>query len=136
MEISAGLLIRCKEKILLCRAKNSDVYGPPKGGVERGETIMQAAIRETWEEVGIYVDKSKINPNPLKFEYDNWNGEIFKIVWIFIVDVDNLLDLRLMDWEVPKSQLQAKEISWAGFLNKEEASKVIFRRFKILLDYI
>lgn len=139
MRISAGLLIRYKDNILLCKSKGDEKsnWAPPKGNVEKGETLIQAAIRETYEEIGIYIDPSKINKEPIKFEYvDKKTGEFYKTVWIFIVDIKDLMDIRLNSKVVPKDQLQEKEITWAGFLNKKEASKVIFHRFERLLDYI
>ena len=139
MRISSGLLIRHNGSILLCKSKdgNRGIYGPPKGGIEKGETLIQAAIRETYEEIGIYIDSSKINKNPMKVEYvDKKTNEVYKIVWLFTVDIKDLKDIKLESRIVPKEQLQEKEISWAGFLNKEEASKVIFHRFKDLINYI
>ena len=56
MQISAGLLILHNNKILLIHPTNAPWYGTysiPKGKLEKDETIIQAAIRETEEEIEI-----------------------------------------------------------------------------------
>ena len=57
---SAGTAIVYKGKILLAHTtgrKWSGGYGIPKGGIDEGESKVEAAIRETYEEVGIKLDK-------------------------------------------------------------------------------
>lgn len=132
---SAGLVILYKNKILLGHPTNQawkNSYTIPKGGIEENESILEAALRETYEEVGISIDKSFIDESTLKtIEYINVNGKTFKRVYYYIVRLDNIENEIL-----PKSQLQLEEIDWAGFLTKEEADDKIFWRFKEFLDLI
>ena len=51
-EISAGGLIVFENTILLLKKFNGD-WVLPKGRVEKGETIKQAALREVLEESGV-----------------------------------------------------------------------------------
>jgi 8-oxo-dGTP pyrophosphatase MutT (NUDIX family) len=54
--IAAGIFILNKEKeVLICHPTNHpwDVWSIPKGKVERGEDLIVAAIRETFEETNI-----------------------------------------------------------------------------------
>ncbi|MFC0109841.1 NUDIX hydrolase [Kibdelosporangium aridum] len=44
------------EQLLLIRRTDNDLYAIPGGGLEPGETLTQAAIRETQEETGINVE--------------------------------------------------------------------------------
>ncbi len=58
MKKSAGILFIYKNKALLChpsKAKWTNTFGPPKGGIESGETPLEAAIRECKEEASIKV---------------------------------------------------------------------------------
>ena len=52
MEISAGVIVRDDsglEPVYLCVRAYSN-WDFPKGHVEQGETLLQAAVRELWEE--------------------------------------------------------------------------------------
>lgn len=54
--ISAGVLIKSGNKVLLCHATGlprDKGWGLPKGRVDNGETITAAAVRETAEECGL-----------------------------------------------------------------------------------
>ena len=55
---SAGLAIIWDGKILLAHTtgrKSNTGWGIPKGGVDKGESKINAAIRETYEELGVKV---------------------------------------------------------------------------------
>ncbi len=57
MRLRSGVVVIENEQVLLIkRVKNGRTYYVfPGGGVEVGETNEQAAIREAFEEVGVYV---------------------------------------------------------------------------------
>lgn len=141
MKISAGTAILYKNKILLGHPTSLpwvNSFSPPKGGVDEGETLLQAAIRETWEEVGIKIDESQIEniDSPIEFLYINKKGELFKKCYMFIVKISDLSEIRLQDETLDKSQLQVTEIDWAGFMTRDEAKDKIFFRFQPLLNMI
>jgi NADH pyrophosphatase NudC (nudix superfamily) len=51
------------DRLLLCRraiAPAKGLWSAPSGFVERGETLEEAASRETYEEVGIHVEPSRM----------------------------------------------------------------------------
>ncbi len=132
MKKSAGLLIIKDKKILLCHPTNAGwtgTYTIPKGGIEDGETIKKAAIRETSEEVGIIIPESFLTKENV-IDYLDKSGNIYKKVYFYVIELDNLPDV------LPKNQLQTEEVDWSGFLDYEEASKKIFWRFKPMLDFI
>ena len=46
--------------LLLVRTVSRDAWGAPAGGREPGETVLECATRETWEESGLKVDPAKL----------------------------------------------------------------------------
>lgn len=140
MKISSGIAIIYNNKILLCKPVNSGDgnYSLPKGGVDIGETLIDAAIRETIEEVGIYINESQIlNKNtPIVIDYINKKNELFKRVSVFIVRIKSLSEIGISSETLDKSQLQPTEVSFAKFLCKEEADIKIFYRFKPILELL
>ena len=141
ISISAGTAILYKNKILLCQPTTLpwvNSFSPPKGGVDMNETLLEAALRETSEEVGIHLDVSQIsNPDdPIEVLYISKKGELFKKAYIFIVKIKSLSEIDASNEVLDKSRLQASEVDWAGFMTKEEAENKIFFRFKPLLNLI
>ena len=120
---SAGLAIIYKGQILLGHTtgrKWTNSFGIPKGGIDKGESKLDAAIRETYEEVGIKIPRKLIDSTEYTFvvtsrKYAN------KVVYYYIVMIDDLKQLGLKDLKVPKKQLQVEEIDWAGFFGYDEA---------------
>jgi len=47
-------------KVLLTKREDFEVWCLPGGGVEDGESMAEAAIRETWEEAGIQVELTRL----------------------------------------------------------------------------
>lgn len=132
MKLSAGLVIIQDGKILLGHPTGSPWYGTysiPKGEVEEQENTLEAAIRETREELGIEIDENDIIANTGVIDYVDNSGEIYKKVFYYVIYPSKPIILD-------KEKLQKNEIDWAGFLTKEEAEKRIFGRFKPLLKFI
>lgn len=134
METSAGLLIIQNNKILLAHPTKAPWYGTytiPKGKVEKGESYIDAAIRETEEEIGIKVNTEDIKniDKPETIEYINEKGEVYKILKYFVVEPSE--EIR-----IDKSKLDKKEVNWAGFLDKTDSMCRIFWRYEEMLNYI
>ena len=126
-EISAGIAIVWEGKVLLAHTSGRNWksgYGIPKGHVEKGETYIDAAIRETFEEVGIKVDKNLIDTTENTFFVNTRKRKNPKTVYWFIAKIDSLDQIGLKDHRVPKKQLQIEEVDWAGFMTYNEARKV------------
>lgn len=141
VSISAGILIIYKNKVLLCHPttlpwRNS--FSMPKGGVDEGETLIEAALRETREEVGIYLTVDQISniDDPIEVLYINKTGVLFKKVFVFIVKIKSLSEIDSTTEILDKSRLQPSEVDWAGFMTRDEAMDKIFHRFKDLLNLI
>lgn len=132
MEVSGGLVIICDGEILLAHPTSSrwkGTYSIPKGHVEDGESSLNAAIRETKEEIGLVVKKSQISEESGSIHYIDNSGKAYKRVDYFVVYLNKKPELR-------KKDLQLKEIDHAKFFDLKEAEEVIFWRFKPLLKYL
>ena len=126
---SAGLAIIYDNKVLLAHTTSRGWYGSygiPKGGIEKGESKLDAAIRETQEEVGIKIPKKLIDTTEHTFVVSTKRYG-HKIVYYYIVKIDKLSQIGLKDLKVPKSQLQVEEVDWAGFLDYKEAMRRVMK---------
>lgn len=127
---SAGLAIIFDGKVLLAHTTGRGwwgSYGIPKGGIDEGESKIDAAIRETWEEVGIRVPKKLINKTEHTYTLTSKGQRANKIVYWFIVEIDSLKQLGIKDMKIPRNQLQLEEVDWAGFIPLAEANKRIMK---------
>ncbi len=139
-EISAGILFIYNNKLLLAHPTGRSFYssyGYPKGRLDKGENPLQAAIRETEEEIGIKVPKSMLSraPHELNYSFNKKGEKVNKTSYYFICKVENLSDIGLDNEVVPKSQLQLDEIDWAGFVDYEQAKKRLGKSFLPLLKH-
>ena len=133
---SAGLVIIQNNKLLLEHPTNAPwkhSYSFPKGGIEKGETYLDAAIRETHEEIGVIFDLSAISTSKeFVINYTDKHGKLYKKVYYYIVYLDD----NTLPNIIPDKLLQKDEVDWAGFLSKEEAKEKIFWRFNEILDFL
>jgi len=129
---SAGLLIIQDNKMLLAHPTRAPWYGTytiPKGKVEEGETYLDAALRETKEEVGIDVNVKDIDPDYHIINYTNSRNSIYKKVIYFIVRPSIPIN-------IDKAHVDKKEVNWVGFIDKDDAMDRIFWRFAEMMDYL
>jgi len=139
--VSAGLVIIHDNKILLgrpsCNKKKDTNYSIPKGHVEKDEPIITAAIRETYEEVGLSIKHDQITSGPYNYKYKNKRKNLF----FYIVDVKDLSDIGMKTDIVDKVNLKPNsegilEMEWAGFLTLEESRKRASYSMQRLIDMI
>ena len=78
------ILVKNGKILLLLRSKKCrwkpDTYGPPGGHVDPGETPIQAAVRETHEESGLFVKAADLKPLLQRSKND------FGMVYFYITD--------------------------------------------------
>ncbi len=132
MKTSAGILVIFDKMALLAHPTKSPWYGtymPPKGGLETGETVKEAASREMKEETGIEIP-SKLLEKSFVIDYKDPRGKTYKRVVIFIHKIENLSEIKLTGLVIPKEQLQLEEVDDCRFMNKEEIESRVFSRFK------
>jgi 8-oxo-dGTP diphosphatase len=118
-----GFVISEDNKNLLVGYNKEGIWLPPGGGVEEGETLLNTLKREVKEESNRDVDINTVTPffyqkcfvkdekgrweymqtqvryivkvsNDLEFEHDPDDGDIIKVKWIPIEDVDKYLDWK------------------------------------------
>ena len=133
LKISAGLVVIQDNKMLLVHPTNSPWWGTysiPKGGLDKGEDILEAAIRETFEETGIKIKNKHISSSDNgHIDYTDNKGKVYKRVYYFVARPK-----KPIEKEDFKPQLA--EVDWAGLMSKNEAKKRIFGRFKPLLKFL
>jgi predicted NUDIX family NTP pyrophosphohydrolase len=143
MITSAGLAIILRDKILMGHPNgNSWVksYSIPKGLVDDGENILNAAIRETEEEIGVTIKSSQITKGPYRFDYPKSKfGK--KQLYFFIVEIDDPSMIGMKGEIVNKSVFKPNkegiiEIDWAGFITFSEARKRASRPMQKMLDIV
>lgn len=135
--ISAGILLIYDNKVLLCHPSNNywtNTFSPPKGHVEKDESHEDAAIRECFEETSIKVNKNQLGK---KFTINYTSGsELYKVVYLFLVEIESLDEVGMDREVVDKRDLQIEEVDWCGFMTKNEAMKHLFWRYKQVIDEV
>ena len=115
IEESAMAVVLCHGKILMTKEL---IYGNekislPKGHIEKGETRMEAAIRECEEETGIHLDNEsfvkELKPFSVDFT-DDHDGHVRKTIYpvLFVLQKEK------------KVFIQEKNVLFAGFVPVEE----------------
>ena len=134
----AGVAIVYDAKILLVHPANGSwvkpIMGIPKGGIEEGEDLLHAALRELKEETGIDLSADKLEPNVEPAEIFNKDGKYQHSLHYFVCRINDLSEIGLDSLSVPKSQLQKEEVDWAGFINIKEAYGKVTKAQLIILD--
>lgn len=131
MLISSGLVIIINSKILLVKPKGLEegFYSIPKGLVERNESILDAAIRETYEETGILITKDQIDKTPHICNYVSSSGKITKRVYYFVVKIESHELIKQGD-------IDFLEIDSYNFYERQHAEKLIYWKMLSVLNHI
>lgn len=135
---TAGIAIIYDGQILLAHPANGSwtrpIMGIPKGKIEVGEDILEAAVRETKEEIGIEIDPDKIKNSLNTIDIYDKNGNFRNTLYYYEYRIDSLSEIDLENITVPKYQLQKEEIDWAGFVKISQAYEKIAKAQRIILD--
>jgi phosphohistidine phosphatase len=88
-------------EVCLIRNKGRKKWKIPKGFVDPGETIEEAALKEAWEEAGL---QGKLVGNTIgSYEYEKWGDEL--TVSVFLMEVSD----EEHEWE----ESRFRERRWA-----------------------
>jgi len=114
-EISCGILVIRREgekrQLLMIQSKKGGHWSYPKGHMEAGETQLDTARREVWEETGL-----KVEPIPGEThstEYPLPNGNTKEVVYF------------MGHYEGGEARQQEAELTTLGWFDLEEAEKKV-----------
>ena len=89
-------------EVCLIRNKGGKKWKIPKGFVDSGETVQQAALKEAREEAGL---KGRLVGAVGSYEYEKWGCEL--TVSVYLMEVSDQED----EWE----ESRLRERSWSPF---------------------
>jgi 8-oxo-dGTP pyrophosphatase MutT (NUDIX family) len=74
-----------QDRVLLVRQRESGTWGTPGGSIDPFETPADAAVREMWEETGLYVELQRIvgaygGDQNFHWKYNNGDEVIYVII--------------------------------------------------------
>lgn len=93
---AAGILVFCDDHVLLQlrgAGQYTDTWGIPGGAVERGESPLDAAVREAREEVAGLPQRLQIGPEPHVNDHGGW------AYTTFVAESPEMTAVRPRDWE-------------------------------------
>ena len=134
METSCGVLFVKNGHILLGHTTGQKHWDIPKGKMEDGEGFMDAAIRETQEEIGFTVD-----PNNLKFigEVPYKRSKRLALFLYVANDVPKASDCYCESTYINKYGAERPELDYFKYVPYHDLSKYITPRlFTALLTAI
>lgn len=135
---SAGILFVCGNRCLLAHSTNSRARGswmPPKGHVEPGESVEQAAIRETAEEIG-WTIRGAFLKDHFDVLYTDRKGSIYKTVRCFVVQIESEDPDQNGPMLKQTGPLQLEEVDRIGWFTYEEIETMALPRWVPALQTI
>ena len=95
----AKVVIICGDEILLIKTTYGYNYSIPGGGIKKGETPKDAAIRETFEEVGIHL--TDVTPLPTFVTYKEHKEDTVHCFYATVLSKDykiDSLEIDIAEW--------------------------------------
>ncbi len=124
-EFSAGgIVFNDKGEVLLIQHSTNKYWGFPKGHVEEGQTVKQAALREVKEEGGIETEIiDKVGES--KYIYTNKEKQkVFKVVTIFL--------MKYLSGDLKDHDSEVSDLGW--FSIEDALNKLSFSNDQKLLE--
>jgi ADP-ribose pyrophosphatase YjhB (NUDIX family) len=133
MKKYAGIIVRCKDRVLLCKRNNEGslpgYWSCPGGKMEQGETPKEAAIREFMEETDlpIYGD---INFAAAIKRYTRDGQNVKGLMYCYLIDVEEEIYPNL------DTAIDGEEHTECGYFTKDELPTPTTEQFNKLLNII
>ena len=153
---NVGIIIFNRDgKILWCKRKQGDGWQFPQGGIDKGESPLEALYRETYEEVGLKKHQIKIVrenerwigydvpkdrvPKYFSFKNRRFKGQTQK--WFLAEFLGNNEDINLS----VHSQIEFSEWTWSSYwhpitggieFKRDAYRKALNDLFPYYLDYL
>ena len=128
---AATIPIRRKNRrweLCLVRKRSGKRWGIPKGLIERGHTLRETALKETWEEAGL---RGRLVGRALGvYEFEKWAGTRIEVT-VFLMEVLAQSD-EWPEWDW-------RERRWASFrkaegLLEDHPARPMLERARQILD--
>lgn len=118
-------LIVFEEKILLCNTKSTGKYSLPGGGIDVGEGVQDALLREVYEECGISVNLDGFLGIDENLCYYNPTDEAWHVIAMFYLCTPTTFELSTPD----EHELEAEKPQWIPIKNLKEEQFQVFGKF-------
>lgn len=136
LSLGAGVVVYNSKtnEMLLVKDRYHKYWGFPKGGIDKTDkSAKHAAVRELYEETGINIKVSQLNPNfyAKTFAEDIKNGHLrHRIVHFY--------EYRISSSKNPKVKLQESELSKYVWVSPQKALKLLEHEFQfpILVSFM
>ena len=116
MNFAGGILADEEGRVLLQLRGDKKTWAIPGGAMELGETSLQAAVREFYEETGIAVEAKRLLNVYTNFDESYPNGDKVQTV-VFLYELQALEDFDI-------SNFHNEETLRLGFFSKEEIAEL------------
>lgn len=99
--MSAGVVLRQHDTVLMVKAHYRDIWTFPGGVIEEDESPMQAVIRETNEETGVSLDESHLHllGTSYRHAYQGRQDKIYSF-FLYEIDIEEGLEIALQAEEI------------------------------------
>lgn len=144
---SAGVLIRCQDRFLLCHSTfQSKLYGwgLPKGRVDSGESPIQAAARELYEESGYKVRENELSLlTTLSYRTSDDGEKVRKKLYVYLhnapdeaIDFVFHCDSMFVPHWIPNCTKEYPEVDDFMWVKESEWEDTAMRSIRKLLTHL
>jgi len=128
LNFAGGILADEDGRVLLQLRGDKKTWAIPGGAMELGETSMQAAVREFYEETGIAVEAKRLLNVYTNFDESYPNGDKVQTV-VFLYELQALENVDI-------SNFHNEETLRLGFFSKEEIAELenVSDKHRLMLD--
>ena len=128
MNFAGGILADEEGRVLLQLRGDKKTWAIPGGAMELGETSLQAAVREFYEETGINVEAKRLLNVYTNFDESYPNGDQVQTV-VFLYELQALENVDI-------SNFHNEETLRLGFFSKKEIAELenVSDKHRLMLD--